>query len=36
MSDLKKYILIIEEEHDIAELLEFNLKNAGYTFLFKQ
>jgi len=26
----KKHILIIEDEQDIAELLEFNLENNGY------
>ena len=26
----KKYILIIEDEQDIAELIEFNLENNEY------
>ncbi|MBC8323123.1 MAG: response regulator [Candidatus Marinimicrobia bacterium] len=30
MSEFKKHILIIEDEVDIAELLEFNLEKAGY------
>ena len=27
---IKKHILIIEDEQNIAELLEFNLENNGY------
>ena len=30
MNNLKKHILIIEDEPDIAELLEFNLENNKY------
>ena len=30
MSINKKLILVIEDEPDIAELLEYNLKTAGY------
>ena len=30
MSELKKQILVIEDEPDIAELLEFNLESAGF------